>query len=178
MLDYDSYVDDLILKDEEAFRIIYDDTKNAVFGIIISVVKDRNLAEDVMQDTYIKMIKSIRIYKRNGKFINWLLTIAKNQAIDYYRKRNKEVLLDYNDETNEPLLKDDNNFTFSLETNRLLDLLNDIEREIVILKIVNDFKFREIADFVNKPLGTVLWIYNKSIKKMQKAEGGNDDEKK
>ncbi|MFA6375367.1 MAG: RNA polymerase sigma factor [Bacilli bacterium] len=175
MLDYDSYVDDLILKDEEAFRIIYDDTKNAVFGIIISVVKDRNLAEDVMQDTYIKMIKSIRIYKRNGKFINWLLTIAKNQAIDYYRKRNKEVLLDYNDETNEPLLKDDNNFTFSLETNRLLDLLNDIEREIVILKIVNDFKFREIAEFVGKPLGTVLWIYNKSIKKMQEAEGSNND---
>ncbi|MDD2258421.1 MAG: RNA polymerase sigma factor [Bacilli bacterium] len=175
MLDYDSYVDDLILKDEEAFRIIYDDTKNAVFGIIISVVKDRNLAEDVMQDTYIKMIKSIRIYKRNGKFINWLLTIAKNQAIDYYRKRNKEVLLDYNDETNEPLLKDDNNFTFSLETNRLLDLLSDIEREIVILKIVNDFKFREIAEFVGKPLGTVLWIYNKSIKKMQEAEGSNND---
>ncbi|MFA7506956.1 MAG: RNA polymerase sigma factor [Bacilli bacterium] len=175
MLDYDSYVDDLILKDEEAFRIIYDDTKNAVFGIIISVVKDRNLAEDVMQDTYIKMIKSIRIYKRNGKFINWLLTIAKNQAIDYYRKRDKEVLLDYNDETNEPLLKDDNNFTFSLETNRLLDLLSDIEREIVILKIVNDFKFREIAEFVGKPLGTVLWIYNKSIKKMQEAEGSNND---
>ena len=175
MLDYDSYVDDLILKDEEAFRIIYDDTKNAVFGIIISVVKDRNLAEDVMQDTYIKMIKSIRIYKRNGKFINWLLTIAKNQAIDYYRKRNKEVLLDYNDETNEPLLKDDNKFTFSLETNRLLDLLSDIEREIVILKIVNDFKFREIAEFVGKPLGTVLWIYNKSIKKMQEAEGSNND---
>lgn len=178
MMDYDSYIDDLILKDEETFRLIYDDTKNAVFGIIIPIVKDRNLAEDVMQDTYIKMISSIRSYKRNGKFFNWLLTIARNQAIDYYRKRSRETILDYSDGKNESLLVDNNNYTFSLETNRLLDLLTDIEREIVLLKIVNDFKFREIADFVNKPLGTVLWIYNKSIKKMQKAEGGNDDEKK
>ena len=178
MLDYDDYIDDLILKDEETFRIIYDDTKNAVFSIIISVIKDKNLAEDIMQDTYIKMIKSIRTYKRNGKFINWLLTIAKNQSIDYYRKRSREVVIDYNDNKNEPLLVDNNNYTFSLETNKLLDMLNNIEREIVILKIVNDFKFREIAEFVEKPLGTVLWLYNKSIKKMKNLEGSNNDEHK
>lgn len=178
MINYDDYIDDLILKDEDVFKLIYDDTKNAVFSIIISVIKDRNLAEDIMQDTYIKMIQSINSYKRNGKFINWLLTIAKNQAIDYYRKRKNEVVLDYSDEHYEPMLEDKNNYTISLETNRLLDLLDDLEKEIILLKIVQDLKFREIADFVNKPLGTVLWIYNKGIKKIKKAEGGNDNETK
>lgn len=163
---YHDYIEALRNKDEEAFAYIYNDTKNSVYAMIISVIKDRSLAEDVMQDTYIKMISSINSYKYSMNFRNWLLTIAKNTAIDYYRKRKHDVIIDVGED--EYLLghTDSNNLS-KLQSDELLSILTDEERQIVLLRIVDDIKHKDIAKIVNKPLGTVLWIYNKAIKKMK-----------
>lgn len=164
-MDYIGLVEKIKQKDEKAFEAIYNDTKYVIFSMIISIVNDRFLAEDIMQDVYIKMVEKINYYNPKYKFINWLITLAKNESIDYIRKK-KEVILDeekldyfYNKE--EEQIED-------VDINKYLDVLNQEEKQIVLLKIIKDLKHREISSIVGKPLGTVIWIYNKAIKKMQK----------
>jgi len=171
MNNYDNYIAALKQKDEKAFEYIYNSTKASVYSIILSIIKDRSLAEDVMQETYIKMLSYINKYKIGTNFRNWLLTIARNTALDYYRKRKNEILVDISE--NEFLLPHkESNTVEKLQAEELLNVLTIEEREIVMLRIVDNIKHKDISIIVNKPLGTVLWIYNKAIKKMKKEKGG------
>jgi RNA polymerase sigma-70 factor (ECF subfamily) len=94
MVDYDQYIDALIEKDNEAFRIVYENTKKGVFSMIISIVNNKAATEDLMQDAYMKMIKNIKQYKKGRNFIAWLLQIAKNTALDHYRKEKRVTIID------------------------------------------------------------------------------------
>ena len=167
MTNYNDYIELLKDKDDEAFTFIYNETKHAVYAMIVSIVKDRDISQDLMQDTYITMLEKINQYQPNRSFLNWLLVIARNKAIDYYRKKKREVLIDQND--NEVIFP---NVSPSGERNVLIDdmlnHLSEIERTIFLLKIVEDLKSIEIAKILNLPLGTVLWHYNKAIKKIKK----------
>ncbi len=166
MIDYENYLDRLIQKDNEAFEVIYENTKKGVFSMIISIVNNKAATEDLMQDTYMKMIQKIHQYKRGKNFYAWLLQIAKNTALDYYRKEKKNIVLD----------PQDNSYIFEKETRDdnyyavydMIKPLEENEKEVVLLRVVSDMKFKDIAKSVKKPLGTVLWIYNKAIKKLQK----------
>lgn len=155
-------------KDETAFEFIYNSTSSSVYGIIKAIIKDHNKTEDVMQDTYVKMIKSINSYNNKYNFKSWLLTIARNTALDYYRKIIKEEIIDVNE--NEHLFPQQKSVAESKSlANYYLSLLDDDEREIVVLFAMENFKHKDIAKIVNKPIGTVTWIYNKAIKKLKKA---------
>lgn len=164
-INYDDYIDSLINKDNEAFKIIYDNTKKGVFSIIISIVKNKAVTEDLMQDTYIKMVEKIHQYKKGRNFYAWLLQIAKNTALDHYRKFNKEIVYDPMEQSyyHDSLKTEEKTYS-------VLDLvkpLDDLEKQIVLLHAVDDMKFKDIAQVVDKPLGTVLWIYNKAIKSLK-----------
>lgn len=164
-INYDDYIDMLINKDNEAFKVVYENTKKGVFSMIISIVNNKAATEDLMQDTYIKMIERIHQYKKGRNFYAWLLQIAKNTAIDYYRKNKKEVIYDPQEQSyyHDGLKTDPVTYT-------VLDLvkpLPDLEKQIVLLRSVDDMKFKDIAKIVKKPLGTVLWLYNRSIKTLQ-----------
>ncbi|MCF7924784.1 MAG: RNA polymerase sigma factor [Candidatus Izimaplasma sp.] len=164
-IDYEKYIDLLIEKDNEAFETVYEHTKRGVFSIIISLVRNKTVTEDLMQDTYIKMIEKIKQYKRGRNFNAWLMQIAKNTALDYLRKSKKEMIYDPQEQA---YIHD------SLKTEAItydvLDLvkpLNETEKQIVLLRAVAEYKFKDIAEIVNKPLGTVLWLYNKAIKQLK-----------
>ena len=164
-INYDDYIDLLINKDDEAFKVVYENTKKGVFSMIISIVNNKAVTEDLMQDTYIKMIEKIHTYKRGRNFYAWLLQIAKFTAIDHYRKFKKEIVYDPQEQSyyHDSLKTDEKTYS-------VLDLvkpLDDLEKQIVLLHSVDDMKFKDIAKLVNKPLGTVLWLYNKSIKTLQ-----------
>jgi len=173
-INFDDYIDLLKAKDNQAFRLVYEQTKRGVFSIIVAIVHDKSQTEDLMQDTYIKMLKNINSYQKGRNFNAWLLQIAKNIAIDYYRKNHQVSVYDpveqsyVFDKANEIETEG-----VSYEMEEMLTPLDQTEREIVLLHIVSDLKFKEIAESIKKPLGTVLWIYNKAIKKMkQHMEGG------
>ena len=170
-MDLDGAIELLKQKDDEAFEYIYNYTRSSVYAIIISIVKNQDLTEDLMQDTYIKMIESINSYNPKYNFKSWILTIARNKAIDSYRRRKKEQLIDiHEEEFILPSTKSDVDNQFN--ANFLLSALDDEEREIVLLHAVDDYKHREIAEIMGKPIGTVTWIYNKAIKKMKKIGKG------
>ncbi len=156
-------IEELKQRDYKSFDTFYNLTKNQVFYAIVSVVKDQAQAEDLMQEVYMKFLEKIDDYKSNSNPYAYLSTIGRNLAINYYNK-NKRVFV------SEELIQsipaeevvEENEDIF-----KILDLLNPDEREIVTLHVINDLKFREIAPIVEKPLGTVLWIYNKAIKKLK-----------
>lgn len=171
-MDYKSLVEKIKEKDEAAFEAIYHDTKYVIYSMIISIVKDRFLAEDIMQDVYIKMVQKINYYNPKYKFINWLITIAKNEALDNVRRK-KEVLLD--DDKLDYFSNPEKEKKTEIDIGKHLKVLDQEEKQIVLLKIVQDLKHREIAEIVDKPLGTVIWIYNKAIKKMKKEAKENEN---
>jgi RNA polymerase sigma-70 factor (ECF subfamily) len=165
VINYNLYVDALIEKDNEAFRIVYENTNKGVFSMIISIVNNRAVTEDLMQDTYMKMIQKIRQYKKGRNFYAWLLQIAKNTALDYYRKEKRVSVIDPQESENifGATINDNNNF----EVLDMVKDLDELEKQVILLRIVSNTKFKDIANIIDKPIGTVLWIYQKSIKKLQ-----------
>ncbi|MDD3477476.1 MAG: RNA polymerase sigma factor [Candidatus Izemoplasmatales bacterium] len=174
-INFDDYIDLLIEKDDKAFEIIYEHTKRGVFSMIISIVHDKSQTEDLMQDTYIKMLKNIRSYQKGRNFNAWLNQIAKNVAIDFYRKTKSVSVYDPMEQGYVFDEAQEQKEAIPYEIEEMIQPLDSTERQIVLLHIVSDLKFKEIAASVEKPLGTVLWIYNKAIRKMkQHLEGGED----
>ncbi len=169
MINYNEYIDDLIKKDNEAFKVVYENSKKGVFSMIISIVNNKAVTEDLMQDTYIKMIQKIHSYKKGRNFYAWLLQIAKNTALDYYRKEHNVDVVDPVDQkvTNIESTYNENSF----EVYDMIKDLEDIEKQVVLLRVVSDMKFKDIAASLKKPLGTVLWIYNKAISKLKNSIG-------
>lgn len=169
---FDDYIDKLIEKDNEAFAVVYEETKRGVFSVIISLVKNRTVTEDLMQDTYVKMIQKIRQYKRGRNFNAWLMQIAKNTAYDYLRKAKRESLYDPQEQAyiHESMSTDAK--TYLVED--LVKSLDPVAKQIVLLRVVADMKFKDIAKTVDKPIGTVLWIYNKSLKELKKEVEVNE----
>lgn len=156
--------------DNPTFEKIYDETKRGVYSIVFSVTHSHELTQDLMQDIYMKMLIKIDQYKIGTNFFNWLMQIAKNHAIDHYRKEKKVSRID--DEHIQHLSstyhdRPDENDRFE----QMMDLLDEDERMIVLLKIVDELTHQEIAKIMNKPLGTVLWIYQKALKKLKEFGG-------
>jgi RNA polymerase sigma-70 factor, ECF subfamily len=162
-------IDRLRKKDEQAFEYVYQETKRGVYSMIFSVIKSHQATEDIMQDVYMKMMTTIDQYKKQTNFKNWLLTIAKNQAIDYYRREKKIVHVDQTDydsflSSSEPTPDEKTQFDLMIE------MLNEDQRSVVILKIADEMKFKDIAKVLEKPIGTVIWLYQEAIKTLKKYE--------
>lgn len=150
-------------RDYTSFDTFYHLTKNQVFYAIVSIMKDKAAAEDLMQDTYMKFLEHIDQFKEGSNPYAYLSRIGRNLAIDAYHLKKRNIQGDDIFETI-PAPEEEPEHE---EIFKILDLLKDDEREIVILHVINDLKFKEIAEMVNKPLGTVLWIYNKAMKKLK-----------
>ena len=157
--------------DRDAVGEIYDLTHASVYGFILSILKNREDAEDILQDTYVKICTNADQYHEQGKPMAWILTIARNLSLMLIRSRKRfQDLEDYEweaitDERTDVKGED----KILIET--LMKELKDEERQIVTLHAVSGLKHREIAELLDLPLATVLSKYNRAIKKMQKALG-------
>lgn len=153
--------------DENAFEIIYNDTKRGLFAFLLSLTRDYHLSEDMMQTAYIRLRTTISQYRAGSNAYAWLYTIAKNATINEINRRKRESVTD--------TTEDDGRFgTYSIEeedtpvTRAMNKVLSDEERQIVTLHVISGFKHREIAEMLEKPLGTVLWAYNNALGKIKK----------
>ena len=154
------------VKEYQSFDLFYEQTKQKVFFAVINIIKDESLVDDIMQETYLKFLKNIDKVKSDGNVSAYLQRIARNLAIDLYNERKKEV---YGDDIFETIPAEEE--THQEEIFEILEMLEPDEKEVVTLHIINDLKFREIAEMMDKPLGTVLWLYQKSLKKLKEKVG-------
>jgi RNA polymerase sigma factor (sigma-70 family) len=142
--------------------------KRKVYAYIMMVVKDDQLADDIFQDTFIKVINTIRSgsYKEEGKFIQWVMRIAHNLIIDHFR-RNKRIpvinnssddfnifdLVKISDPSIEEQIIMDQIYD---DVRALIELLPAEQKEVLIMRHYSDMSFKEIADATNVSINTAL----------------------
>lgn len=154
--------------EREAFYTVYQQTKQAVYGFALSILRCREDAEDVMQDTYLKIRENAANYKEQGKPLAWILTITRNLA--YMKLREKQK----NSRTELSELENVIEFTRVVDVEqrvtleKAFDVLSAEERQIVMLHAVTGLKHKEIGEILHKPLATVLSKYSRALKKLEK----------
>ena len=149
--------------DQSHFNWFYENSKKQLFYNILSYTKNYELSEDLLQETYVKFLKNIKNIDDKVNVLGYLMVMSKNITLDYFKKNNRIETLNEED-----ISFEDNKIHETMLVSKIKEILNDIEFKILILHILGELTFNEIKDIVKKPLGTVLWIYNKSLKKVRK----------
>lgn len=165
--DLDSYIASLASGDQSALEQIYRQTHGAVYGFALSLCKNAQDAEDVLQEVYIQAYQGAGSYASQGKPMAWLLTITRNLALMCLREKKRVVAMSPEDWQTQ--FADRAAFTEEdrLLLEGLLSRLGDEERQIVMLHAVAGLKHREIAQLLELPLATVLSKYSRSLKKLR-----------
>lgn len=128
-------------------------------------VSNKQVSEDLTQDVFIKVIKSIDRYKHYGKFENYLYVIARNICKDFYKKK-KDVYLEeikIQSEENQILLTEDKVFI-----QQALQTLPEVEREVMILRYYHDLKFKDIAKIMRCTVSITKYRLNRAEKKLSR----------
>lgn len=161
----DNCIINFINGDESSFDSIYHETKDGVYLSIRKYIKDQYAIEDLMQDTYMKALKSLNYYTLGTNFKAWISKIAQNNTINYLNRKKREDIIDSNERPD---------IYGGTEESYFLDYatrnLSELEKDIVIYKIILDLKFKEISEILNMPLGTVYWNYRNALNKMRKEQ--------
>lgn len=141
--------------------------KRKIFTSIILLVKNKELAEDIFQETFIKVIKTLRSgnYHDEGKFLPWVVRIAHNLVIDHFRKQKRMMMVRDTEEYSimDTLQLTDSNVEDKMvlnqihsEVRQLIELLPDDQREVVIMRHYGDMSFKDIAETTNVSINTSL----------------------
>lgn len=171
--------------DESALATLLSRHKSKIYTSIYLLVKDRYLAEDIFQDTFIKVINTLKSgkYNEEGKFLPWVLRISHNLVIDHFRreKRNPTItnqdgfdIFDVLGITEESIedkkLRDENH----KELRVLIQQLPEEQKEVLIMRHYADLSFKEIADLtgvsINTALGRMRYALNNLRRMMQERE--------
>lgn len=141
--------------------------KKRVFSYILMVVRDHHLAEDIFQDTFIKVINTLRsgTYKEEGKFIQWVMRIAHNLIIDHFRKSRRLPTVENDDDYDifDNLKVYDSNVEDRMvldqihqDVRSLIDFLPPEQREVVMMRHYGDMSFKDIAEETHVSINTAL----------------------
>lgn len=152
----------------QAMARLYELTHSAIYGFALSILKHTEDAQDVTQEVYLQLYRSVGSYRSQGKPMAWLLTVTRHLALDRLRTRAKVISLDGEQELRLPAWEGvDPDCRLVLRS--LLELLGQEERQIITLHALAGLKHREIARVLDLPLATVLSKYNRGMKKLQQA---------
>ncbi len=152
--------------DYARFPLFYEETHRKVYYISYGLLSSEDDAKDVMQETYVRFISSLERFEKGSNPYAYLATIARNLSYDHLKRNGRDT--PYEEGLVETSTLDRHDGMDEVE--RLLAPLNKDEREIVILHVLDELKFREIAEITRKKLSTVLVTYHRAIKKMKEKE--------
>ena len=168
-----------------AFEILLSRHKQSLFGYILYVVRNRDLADDIFQETFIKAITTIKQgkYTESGRFRAWITRIAHNLIIDYFRQERNENTVS-NDEyefdlfNNSTLCDDDIEITLVKnqvlnDVKKLVDFLPESQREVLNMRYYQELSFKEIADKTGVSINTALGRMRYAILNMRKMAEDN-----
>ena len=162
----DLYIQMIAEGSQDGLEALYHNTSAAIYAYALSVLKNPHDAEDILHECYLRIHTAAGSYRSSGKPMAWIMTIAKNLCRMQLRDRQKTAPLSEEDwshylESNSEFDPDDR-----IVLTQCMERLSQTERQIVSLHIVAGFKHREIAQFLEMPLATVLSKYHRSLKKL------------
>ena len=164
---------DLILKlqskDETALSLVYDKYSNALYGVILRMCKDEDIAKNLLQDTFMTIWEKSSSYDFNkGRFYTWAYRIAKNKTLNFLRKTDKLIQVDdfsvYKNRTEE--LTEELDY---LKLNGKIKRLEIHHQQAIELVYFNGLTHREAHEVMNVPLGTFKSYIKQAIKQLQKS---------
>ena len=155
--------------DESAFRLLVERWQNQVFAFLLSMLGNPEDAQDLCQETFMRMISSAGNYNPQGQFQSWLFRIAGNQARSRLRRRKVLKWLPIDTERDDPPSKDlDPHQEMEREQTRAevrsaIDRLPDRQKEALLLKQYQDMKYQEIADTMGLTVGSVQMLLHRAM---------------
>ncbi|MDA9669072.1 sigma-70 family RNA polymerase sigma factor [bacterium] len=153
--------------DNYSFEVLLNRHKSRVFAFIMSKIKNKDLSEDIFQDTYVKVVNSLQKgkYNEEGKFLPWVMRIAHNLVIDHFRKQKKmhmvrsnndfdifDVIKDGNINVDDRLIRDQ---IFS-DLRGLINLLPNDQKEVLMMRYFEEMSFKKIAEHFDISINTAL----------------------
>lgn len=173
-------VQQYIAGDESALAVLIERHQSKIYGFIYSKITDRDISDDIFQDTFIKVIKTLKTkcYNEEGKFLPWVMRIAHNLVVDYFRKTKKM-----------PLNRDTEEFSiFSMMTDtspniekqiiteqvesdlkKLIEELPVDQKEVLLMRMYQDMSFKEIADLTGVSINTALGRMRYALMNLRKV---------
>lgn len=174
-------VNNYIAGDENALALLIDRHQSRIYGYIFSKVSDRDLTEDIFQETFFKVIhtlKTKKFYNEEGKFLSWVLRIASNLIVDKFRndkkmplKRDTEEfsifsnITDSSPDIERKLIKSQ----VDIDLKSIIQKLPHDQREVIMMRYYSDMSFKEIADFTGVSVNTTLGRMRYAITNLRKV---------
>ncbi|MBN8642413.1 MAG: sigma-70 family RNA polymerase sigma factor [Flavobacteriales bacterium] len=166
--------------DESALAVLINRHQSKIYGFIYSKIADRDLADDVFQDTFIKVINTLKSqsYNEEGKFLPWVMRIAHNLIVDQFRKNKKMPMLRETEEFSIFSILSDNEpnieskiITGLIENDlqKIIQELPDDQKEVLVMRIYQDMSFKEISDVTGVSINTALGRMRYALMNLRKV---------
>ena len=152
---------------EQAISVLITRHKQKIYSFIYSKVFDRDLSEDIFQDTFIKVIKTLKrgAYNEEGKFISWVMRISHNLVIDYFRKNNRMPKFENNSDFNIFSVLHDGSLNAEKtmikeqvegDLKKIIQELPDDQKEVLLMRIYKEMSFKDISEKTGVSINTAL----------------------
>ena len=172
-------IHEVLAGNKQAFELIINKYKNPLYATILRMTKNPHDAQDLVQESFIKVYEQLEKYNATGSFSSWLYRVAINHCMDEFRTKRYKMKSVEIDE-GKIVMKDHPEIIFmkkekSRQLERLVATLPEDERIIILLRYVNELSYQEISELVDMPLSTVRNKLHRAKKKMRetvKREGG------
>lgn len=171
--------------DEAALSKLIYRHKQRVYSFIYSKVFDKDIAEDIFQDTFIKVIKTLKCgkYNEEGKFLPWVMRIAHNLVIDYFRKNNRMPKFDNSGDFNIFSILSDSSLNaekrliknqVELDVRRLIEELPEEQKDVLVMRMYKDMSFKEISERTGVSINTALGRMRYALINLRKVIEANN----
>jgi RNA polymerase sigma-70 factor (ECF subfamily) len=172
-------VNNYVNGNENALAILINRHQSKIFGFIYSKIADRDISNDIFQDTFIKVIKTLKSnsYNEEGKFLPWVMRIAHNLIIDHFRKNKKMPMYRETEEFSIFSIMSDDSLTIEnkiirnqVETDlkKLIEKLPEDQKEVLIMRMYQDMSFKEISEITGVSINTALGRMRYALMNMRK----------
>ena len=162
-----SLVKEYVAGNEDALAKLIKRHESKIFGFIFSKVLDRDTANDIFQDTFIKVIKTLKSnsYNEEGKFLPWVMRISHNLVVDHYRKNKKMPLFRETEDFSIFSVMSDDSMTIEnkiiadqveMDLKKLIEELPADQKEVLVMRMYQDMSFKEISESTGVSINTAL----------------------
>ncbi len=173
-------VNNYVEGDENALTILINRHQSKIFGFIYSKISDRDISNDIFQDTFVKVIKTLKSksYNEEGKFLPWVMRIAHNLIIDHYRRNKKMPMYRETEEFSIFSIMTDSSLTaenkiiqeqVEIDLRKLIEALPGDQKEVLVMRMYQDMSFKEISEVTGVSINTALGRMRYALMNMRKV---------
>lgn len=175
-----SLVKEYVAGNEDALAKLIKRHESKIYGFIYSKIPDRDITNDIFQDTFIKVIKTLKSnsYNEEGKFLPWVMRISHNLVVDHYRKTKKMPMFRETEEFSIFSIMSDDSLTIEnkiiseqveMDLKKLIEELPADQKEVLVMRMYQDMSFKEISESTGVSINTALGRMRYALMNLRKV---------